>query len=110
MAGKTKKATKVDAPQLASLSDFVKGIKGKTLASGRTPQGKKEQALKALYRALERRGWTLKGDSMTKGEHTVKPYNGIDFAVSVDSKYRLSLGKGAILEVDAYIANIKAST
>lgn len=91
---------------LTSLTDFVKGVKGTTLASGRTPQGRKEQALKALYRALERRGWTAKGDSMTFGVHTVEPFKGIDFAVSVDRKYRLSLGKGAILEVDGYMSHL----
>ena len=104
---KGKVKAKGKGTQLASLSDFVKGVKGARLASGHTPQGKKTQALKALYRALERRGWTVKGDSMTLGTHRVQPLSGLDFAVSVDNKYQLALGKGAILEVDAYIASGK---
>lgn len=101
------KSRKGKISTLASLSDFLQGVKGTTLTSGRTEVGRKNQALKALYRALVNRGWSAKGLSMVKGKHTVTPNSGVDFGVVVDGKYSLSLGKGAILEVDAYVASIK---
>lgn len=103
------KAKKGKVSTLASLSDFLQGVKGTTLTSGRTEAGRKSQALKALYRALANRGWTSKGMSMVKGKHEVRPNTGIDFGVVVDNKYALSLGKGAILEVDAYMGSIKGN-
>lgn len=96
------------APQPVSLSAIVKEKKAEVLkANGGkrplNPVARKSRALKALVKAMETRGFV--GDG--KGKYSL---SGVEvnttlagFEVQVDNKYLLSLGKGAINELDSYM-------
>lgn len=104
----TPKTTTPETPKPISLSAIVKEKKAEVLkANGGkrplNPVAKKSRALKAFTKAMEKRGFVGNG----KGKYTL---SGVEvntalegFEVHVDNKYILSLGKGAINELDSYM-------
>ena len=99
---------------LTGMGDFLAGVKGKSLGTGGLSDvGRKSNALKKLYGALARRGWSLKGTSMARKGSVVSPAKGNDFGVTLkhgSKTHTLTLGKGCVLEVDTIVGDTTKAT
>lgn len=97
---------------LRSVNKTKKDKAKKVTGSRLSIEGKNSNAHKRLAGAMVTRGWIINGSAniARKDGHEVNFSQAVGKGfVTIDKKYQLSLGKGAIVELDTFMESNKAT-